>query len=188
MSDHGESYVKPTYWQLFSSFFKIGALTFGGGYVMVAIMYDEFCHRNRYLSQQDLERILMVSQSLPGVMAVNTAAQVGYRFYGWRGSFVSAIGSMLPSFLVILILAEIILRYRHLEIVEDVFFFIRACVVGLLVSAAAKMGAGIYTKPFQLLLLAATVLVMLNLTLNPIILICCAAIAGYAYSKKVEEK
>ena len=98
-------------WKLFWIFFRIGAFTFGGGYVMIPIIQHEISEKHHLIAEEELSEILVIAQSLPGMMAVNAATSVGFRLKGKTGAVVCALGVALPSFLIIVFLANLILRY-----------------------------------------------------------------------------
>ena len=91
-------------WKLFWIFFRIGAFTFGGGYVMIPIIQHEISEKHKLIDEVDLSEILVIAQSLPGMMAVNAATSVGFRLKGKVGAIVCALGVALPSFLIIVFL------------------------------------------------------------------------------------
>ena len=91
-------------WKLFWIFFRIGAFTFGGGYVMIPIIQHEISEKHKLIDEADLSEILVIAQSLPGMMAVNAATSVVFRLKGKVGAIVCALGVALPSFLIIVFL------------------------------------------------------------------------------------
>ncbi len=127
------------YWQLFWSFFKIGAFTLGGGYAMIPLVRDEVVERKRWMDEDEFLNMLALAQSAPGVMAVNTAIFIGYKLKGWRGVIVTTLGSILPSFAIILLIATVFTRYRDYPQVEAVFKGIRPAVVALIAAPLYKM-------------------------------------------------
>lgn len=91
--------------EAFSIFFKIGAFTIGGGYAMVPLIEDEIVTKRRWIAKEDFIDLLAIAQSAPGILAVNISIFIGYRLRGIRGSIVTALGTILPSFLIILAIA-----------------------------------------------------------------------------------
>lgn len=173
--------------QLFLVFLKIGAFTFGGGYAMLPIIYEDICERHKWIDEKEMDKIILISQSLPGVMAVNCATQVGYRLQGLLGALICTLGVILPSLLIIMILANLIMKYRNNPHVASMFFMIRAAVSGLVFGAAVKMGKKSLKTVFgwSLIILSA-VLTYLSL-FNPIFLILAGALAGYIYTRVGKE-
>ena len=96
---------RTTLFELFRSFFKIGLFTFGGGYAMVPLIEAEIIERRRWLPQGEFLDLLTLAQSSPGPIAVNTSVFIGYKVRGLRGAVAASLGAVLPSFLIILIVA-----------------------------------------------------------------------------------
>lgn len=174
--------------RLFLVFLRIGAFTFGGGYAMLPIIYKDICETEGWIDEDEMDRIVLISQSLPGVMAVNCATQVGYRLQGLVGAVVCVLGATLPSLFIIMVLANLIIAYRDNPHVAGMFFMIRAAVSGLVFGAAVKMGKQSLKTVFGwALIIAAAVLTYLSL-FNPIFLIIAGALAGYVYSGLGKER
>lgn len=129
--------------ELFVTFFKIGAFTFGGGWAMISIIEREIVHNHRWISKEDFLDLLAVSQSLPGLLAVNIAATIGDRLRGRKGSMICAAGTILPSFVILLFIA-IFLTPEAINgnpVLIKVFKGIRPAVVALIIApviSAAK--------------------------------------------------
>ena len=93
------------YLEAFGIFFKIGAFTIGGGYAMVPLIENEIVTKRNWISKDDFVDLLAISQSAPGILAVNISIFIGYKLRGIRGSLVTALGTVLPSFIIILAIA-----------------------------------------------------------------------------------
>ena len=91
--------------RLFITFFKIGAFTFGGGWAMISIIEKEIVDKNHWIEREDFLDLLAVAQSLPGILAVNISVAVGDKLRGIKGSLAAALGTILPSFMIILCIA-----------------------------------------------------------------------------------
>ena len=89
------------YLKIFTCFAKIGAFTIGGGYAMIPIIQREVVEKNKWIEEQDFLDVLAISQSAPGILAVNISIFLGYRLKGVKGSIVATLGSALPSFFII---------------------------------------------------------------------------------------
>lgn len=139
------------YWQLFSSFFKIGAFTFGGGWAMISIIEREIVDKYHWIERDEFLDLLAVAQSLPGILAVNIATAVGDRLHGMRGSLMATLGSILPSFLIILIIAIFLTpdMIKNNHVISSIFMGIRPAVVALIVApvitSAKAAGIGLKT-------------------------------------------
>lgn len=127
-------------WDLFITFFKIGAFTFGGGYAMVSVMEEELAEKKKWITSQDMLDMLVIAESTPGAIAVNTATGVGYKMCGLIGSIVATLGVVLPSFLIISLLFFVINQVADSKWYKAAFTGVNACVVVLVINAFVKMG------------------------------------------------
>ena len=126
-------------WQLFSTFFKIGAFTLGGGYAMLSMVEKAVVDQKKWIASEEFWDMIAIVQSLPGVFAVNTALYVGHRIAGRKGAAAAMLGAILPSIVIILLLATLFREYRDLPVVERVFKGIRPCVVALILAPSLRM-------------------------------------------------
>lgn len=129
--------------QLFVTFFKIGAFTFGGGWAMISIIEREIVDKHHWLGKEEFLDLLAVAQSLPGILAVNISVAVGDKLRGVKGSVCAALGTILPSFMIILAIAIFLTpdMIKNNSILSPVFKGIRPAVVALIVApviSAAK--------------------------------------------------
>lgn len=132
----------------FLSFFKIGAFTIGGGYAMLPLIEHEFVTRKKWVSQDEIVDIFAIAQSLPGVIAINTSIFIGYRIGGIPGALIASAGMILPSFLVILVIAVAIVGFQDNPYVQRAFAGVRAGVTALILLAAVKLGRGVVRSKF----------------------------------------
>ncbi len=122
--------------KLFTTFFKIGAFTFGGGWAMISLLEKDIVDRNRWIEKEEFLDLLAISQSLPGIMAVNVAISVGYKLSKLRGSIFAALGTILPSFLIILAIAMFLTpdTIKNNHTLSNIFMGIRPAVVALILA------------------------------------------------------
>ena len=125
-------------WHIFLVFAKIGAFTIGGGYAMIPIIQDEMS-RKKWIPEDELPDIVALSQSAPGVMAVNISIFAGYRLRGIKGSIAATLGSIMPSFLIILMIAMVFSAFKDNPVVERIFKGIRPAVIALIAVPMIKM-------------------------------------------------
>lgn len=125
-------------WELFYTFFKIGLFTFGGGYAMLPLIQDEVV-RHGWLSMHELVDFVAVAESTPGPFAVNVATYVGAETAGVLGACMATLGVVLPSFVIILIVAKCYARFKSSRIVSGALYGLRAAVVGLIAGALWTM-------------------------------------------------
>jgi len=122
--------------KLFLSFFKIGAFTFGGGWAMISIIEREIVDKNHWIEKDEFLDLLAVAQSLPGILAVNIATAIGDKLRGMRGSITAALGTILPSFFIILAIAIFLTpeTIKNNHTLSAIFMGIRPAVVALIVA------------------------------------------------------
>lgn len=171
------------YWDLFVVFFKVGAFTFGGGYAMIPLIRRELAERRNWLPPAELADILAVSQSAPGAIAVNVAIFTGYRIAGLPGATAAVLGAVLPSLVVILIIAAFFTGIQHLPVVKHIFFGLRPAVLALILAAAVSVGRDTIADWFSAMVVAAGVALMFFLHLHPILVIVLAGTTGAIYGK-----
>ena len=124
-----------TLFQVFCSFFKIGAFTFGGGYAMIPLIQNEAVERKKWVTDDDILEIVAIAESTPGPIAINSATFVGYRAAGVLGSVCATLGVVLPSFVIILALSFVLQQFQEVLAVQYAFRGIRAGVMALLFKA-----------------------------------------------------
>ncbi|MDE6336431.1 MAG: chromate transporter [Muribaculaceae bacterium] len=131
-----DSNSNSSYWSLFSTFFKIGAFTFGGGWAMISIIEREIVDKHHWIERDDFLDLLAIAQSLPGILAVNIATAVGDKIRGGKGSIVASLGTILPSFLIILLIAIFLTpdMIKNNRVISSIFMGIRPCVVALIIA------------------------------------------------------
>ena len=147
-------------WQIFFTFFKIGAFTFGGGYAMVPLIQREASEKHGWVTDEDILDIVAIAESTPGPIAINSATFVGYRACGVLGSVCATLGVVLPSFIIILTISSILREFQENLYVQYAFRGIRAGVLALILKAMW----GMYKKckknvPAYIVMAAAFVLV-----------------------------
>ena len=120
------------YLESFGIFFKIGTFTIGGGYAMIPLIEDEIVHKKNWINKEDFVDLMAVAQSAPGVFAVNMAIFIGYKLRGVKGCIMTALGTVLPSFLIILSIALFFQQFKEYRLIENIFKGIRPAVVALI--------------------------------------------------------
>lgn len=126
-------------WELYTSFFKIGISTFGGGYAMLPILEREAVDKKGWISVTEMMDYYAISQCTPGIIAINTSTYIGYKVANVFGGVSAALGMISPSILIIIVLAGLIQRYSALPIVESAFSGIQIAVAVIILNAVVKM-------------------------------------------------
>ena len=130
--------------ELFILFFKLGAFTIGGGVAMLPLLQNTLIHEKKWFSEEEFVDIVAVCQSLPGVIAINMATYVGYKKKGFLGSLISTIGVVLPSFVMILLIATFISNLGDNRIVMGAMAGLRAAALGLVVVAVIQLSSTVF--------------------------------------------
>lgn len=162
--------------ELFFSFFKIGLFTFGGGYAMIPIIQREVIDNRHWIEQQEFLDLLTLAQSAPGPISLNTAVFVGYKMYGYRGALSALLGVILPSFLIILMVAIFFSQIRENAIVDAAFKGMRPVVVALILAPILGFTKGLH---WTMISVAAVVaFVIWHFGISPIYLLLAGAVGG----------
>lgn len=134
------SYDKKKLFEIFVTFFKIGAFTFGGGYAMIPLIEREVVHNKNWVSTTEIVDFFAICESIPGAIAINTSTLIGYKVAGKKGALVACAGVVFPSLFTIIIIATFFTKIKDNPIVEAAFSGIRAAIAALIVLAAIKIG------------------------------------------------
>lgn len=171
------------YFDAFSIFFKIGTFTLGGGYAMIPLIEKEIVERKQWVKKEDFLDLLAIAQSAPGIFAVNMSIFVGYRLRGIRGSIITALGTILPSFLIILAIALFFHNFKEYEPVEKIFKGIRPAVVALIAAPTFSMARTAKISRYNIWIPIVSAILIWLLGFSPIWIIIAAGIGGYLYYK-----
>lgn len=176
-------------WQIFGVFSKIGAFTIGGGYAMIPIIEREMLKR-QWVAPDEIDDVVVLAQSAPGLLAVNMAIFAGYKIRGIRGSIAATIGAVLPSFIMILLIAMFFTAFRENPIVQRVFQGLRPVAIALILVPAVNMALKSRTKWWAWVLTAATVVAVAFLKVSAvwIILAVLACALGIALIREGRRK
>ncbi len=179
------------YLELFWTFFVIGAFTFGGGYAMLPLIQEQVTAKG-WVDSQSIIDFIAVSESTPGPFAVNMSTYVGSEVGGILGSFCATLGVVLPSFLIILIVAKCYDRFKNSKTVQGCMTGLKPAVVGLIAGAIltvaktvffpAGLTLAVFTQPsfYVFLALFGVMLVLALKKVHPILIICISAVVGIA--------
>ena len=173
------------YLKLFISFFKIGAFTFGGGWAMIPLIEREVVDKQNWIKREDFVDALAIAQSLPGVLAVNISILIGNKLRGLKGCLMATLGTILPSFLIILAIAIWFVQTYDNPVVERIFKGIRPAVVALIVSPVFSTAK---TARINIKTVFIPIIVALSIWLggiSPIWFVLLGAIGGILYCNHV---
>ena len=145
----------------------MGAFTIGGGYAMLPLIEQEMLRR-RWISEADIQDIIVLAQSAPGILAVNMAIYTGHKIRGIRGSIVSALGAVLPSLVIILLIAMFFTEFKDNDIVRRIFQGVRPAAVALILVPAVRMAKNGCKQWWTWLIAIASLLGVAFLKVSPI--------------------
>lgn len=167
--------------ELFFRFLKIGLFTFGGGYAMLPLIQREVIESGRWgIDKKEFLDLLTLAQTVPGPIALNTAVFIGYKRRGYAGAVATALGIVVPSFVIILAIAILFADIRHNPVVEAAFKGMRPAVVALIVVPVIALAKGMHWTMLGVIVLSA--LAVWGLGWSPIYLLIAAALLGIAWT------
>ena len=173
-------------WEIFWSFFKIGLFTFGGGYAMIPLIQREVIDHRKWIPASEFLDLLTLAQSVPGPIAINTAVFVGYKVRGLRGAAAALLGTVTPSFVIILVIAVFFAGIRHNPVVDAAFKGMRPAVVALIIGPVLSLSRGMHWT--MLVVIAASALAIWWLDWSPIWILAAAAALGIAWELTIAKK
>lgn len=166
--------------EIFWSFMKIGAFTFGGGYAMIPLIQHEVINRRCWLTATEFSDLLTLAQAAPGPISLNTAVFVGYKQHGYGGALAAVLGVVLPSFFIILMVALFFANMRDNVWVDAAFRGMRPAVVALIVAPVVGLARGMHWMLISVA--AATSLVVWYFGLSPVWLLLAGALGGVLWA------
>ena len=165
--------------EIFFVFFKIGLFTIGGGYAMLPIIQKEIVETKKWMTDEDFLDAISLTNSLPGPLAINAATFVGYRVSRTKGAFAAALGTALPSVIIILLIAMVFNNITQYEVVQNIFSGIRPAVTALILYSVIKLAKSAKLRDnynWAVALLAVTAIAFLGI--HPVIAVIVAAVYG----------
>lgn len=182
---------KASLWTIFIEFLKIGAFTFGGGFAMISMVERSLVTKRQWLAESEFWECIALAQALPGVFAINMALYTGHRVRGAHGAAVAALGAVLPSVVIIIVIASFFYRFADHPTVNGIFIGIRPCVVALIFAPGLKMlskslRADTFRPAWVALVLATLVILLVGLfSVSPVYIIVGAIGLGIARAMRV---
>ena len=167
------------YLQLFWSFFKIGCFTFGGGFAMIPLIQREIREKRGWITEDEFVELLALAQTSPGPVSLNTSVFVGYRTRGLAGSIVALLGTVIPSFVIILVIAMFFVDLRDYPLIDKAFKGMRPAVVALIASPVYNLAKRMEIK--KIILAAAVAVTIGFLGVSPIYFLIAGAAGGILY-------
>ncbi len=171
---------------LFKTFFKIGMVTFGGGYAMIPIIQREVVEKHQWTTEKELLDLIAIAQSCPGVFAINISIFIGYKLRKMKGALCTALATALPSFIIILLIAMFFHQFEDNKVVAAIFRGIRPAVVALIAVPTFNLAKSAKINLANCWIPIACALAIWALGVSPILIIVLAGLGGYVYGKYVQ--
>ena len=171
------------YLESFKTFFKIGIFTLGGGYAMIPLIEEEVVNRHRWVGKEEMLDLIAIAQSCPGVFAINISIFVGYKLRKVRGAIATALGTALPSFLIILVIAMFFHQFEDNRVVVAMFRGIRPAVVALIAVPTFNLAKSARLNRFTIWIPIVSALAIWLLGVSPIWIIIVTGVGGYIWGK-----
>ena len=169
--------------KLFLTFFKIGLFTFGGVYAMIALIEEECITKKKWIENDEFLNCIALAESTPGPIAINSATYIGYKVAGFLGSLFATLGVVLPSFIIIFIISLFLNNLLEITVIANAFKGIKVGVSILIIAAGIKLFIKAEKKPFPLIIIFTTIVVMIlidifSINFSSIFLILIGAVVG----------
>jgi chromate transporter len=174
--------------ELFLVFIKVGAILLGGGYVILPILQSELCTKRDWLRVDDIVEYYALSQSLPGVIAINTTIFVGYKLRGKTGALISVIGLIFPAFWAIVCLSSILSKLTSNSIVQGIFWGVDISVLVLVISSVREMWSKAIKDRAGIVIFLVALAVMLSCDISPAFVIIGSIFCGIIYKSILRKK
>ena len=174
-------------WDLYRSFFMIGALTFGGGYAMLPMLEREIVNKHAWATQEEILNYFAIGQCTPGIIAVNTATFVGYKRKGVPGGIAATLGVISPSIVIIVLIAMLLEHFMDIVWVQHAFAGIRVAVCALIVSSVIKLLKSGIKAYWHAALAVCAFIAVAALKLSPVYVVVACAVLSLIFGKKVSK-
>ena len=171
---------------MFKTFFKIGMFTLGGGYAMIPLIEAEVVEKHHWVSKEEFLDLIAISQSCPGVFAINISTFIGYKLKKTRGAITCALGTALPSFLIILLIAMFFHQFQDNPVVASIFRGIRPAVVALIAVPTFNLAKSARLTWVTSWIPIVSALAIWLLGVSPIYIILLAGVGGWAYGNLIK--
>lgn len=175
------------YFKSFCIFSRIGLFTIGGGYAMIPLIEAEIIDKQKWISREDFIDLMALAQTVPGIFAVNIAIFIGYKLRKFWGAFFMALGTILPSFVIILAIALFFQQFKEYPAVENIFKGIRPAVVALIAAPTFKMAKSAKINKYNIWIPVVGALLIWLLDFSPIYVIILSGLGGYLYGRYTDK-
>ncbi len=180
--------MNKSFYEIFKTFFKVGMLLLGGGYVILPLLTSELVDKKKWITSEELTQYYALSSSLPGVIAINTSVFTGRKLAGKKGAIASIIGIVMPSFLAIVLIASAVTQIAGYKITQNMFWGVGIGVITLLILAVREMWNKCVNDKFSVFIYIICFILALIGKLSPAWIVIIALIAGVSYQKFEDKK
>ena len=172
--------------ELFIVFFKIGLFTFGGGLAMISIVEDKCVNKHKWLTNKEMDELVIVAESTPGPIAINCATYTGYKTRGLLGAIVATLAISLPSFLIIYLISTVLDKFLEIKLISYAFMGIKIAVSYLILDVGIKMAFKLDKSYFKYLMVLISFLTLFiinvkSLSVSSVLIILFGAIVNLLY-------
>lgn len=177
--------IKPDFvllFDIYKTFFKLGSISFGGGYAMIPLIELEAVEKKKWVDKEKVIDIFAVAESLPGAIGLNSSALVGYNVAGIPGLLAAILGNLSPSVIIVLTLSILFMKFSSFPIVKAAFNGIRPAIIALIAFAAFKIGKTAIKDYIAAFIAVFGFVAMMFIHMHPILLISLGGFAGIAVS------
>ena len=175
-------------WDLYRSFFMIGALTFGGGIAMLPMLEREIVAKHKWATQEEILNYFAIGQCTPGIIAVNTATFVGYKRKGISGGIAATLGVISPSIAIIVLIAMLLQHFMDILWVQHAFAGIRVAVCAMIVNSVIKLIKSGVKAPWHAALAVCAFITVAVVGLSPAYVVIACAVLSFIFGRKVSAK
>ncbi len=167
--------------EIFISFARVGALTFGGGYAMLPILRKEVIDIKGWISEEQMMDSYAIAQVSPGIIAVNTSALIGFQLHGKKGAVSAALGQVFPSIVIITLIAAFLQQAFLIPVVAQMFAAIRIAVAVLIISTAITLLKKGIIDLFSAVIFSLALIAILGFSISPVYIVIASALSGFFY-------
>ena len=180
--------MEKNFYNIYKTFFKVGTLLLGGGYVILPLLQSELVDKKGWTTQDELCEYYALGQSVPGIIAANMSIFVGYKLLGQKGALAAASGIVTPAFISIVLIAKILQELIQLKFIQSIFWGVGIGVVILVLLAVKEMWNKSVIDKFTMGLFLTAFILSACLKVSPVIIIIGSAVAGIIYKLKFHKR
>ncbi|MDD3626176.1 MAG: chromate transporter [bacterium] len=170
---------------LFIIFFKVGVFTVGSGYSMLPLLQHEIVDKQKWMTDSEFTEYVAISEVTPGPIMINLATFIGFKKANLPGAIVSILGVILFPSIFILILTNLLIKYKDLPSVKGVIYFIKPVAIGLIATSIIKLGTVTFNNFKSMLITIITLVLVFYLKINPVYVVLSAVLLGLLFHKHV---